>query len=320
MHYKSYDGSEISPLTILANCCGYDTGEILAVVDKAISLLKRNVEISCFDANGDTLLHTVLKCKRFHELETLSQARISCGKWRWILSTKAPKDLLMVLITAGADVYATNDAGETPSMVAREFGRQEEWFEALESCGFDPVEIIAPSKPNLEPGESERQKSKLSFEEYCQNRKYDWRYEENLRLEELNRRDEFVHYHHQCSCPSSTVDTEEEGIDDSNDEDMVSEESFCAGDSGDNLYQDHGQMENIGRMATDFDFGSEDIGNILDGQLMETSDHMALGHDYTVAIDGADGEVDFENFNPDDLDLNWAMENSESRFDFERYF
>lgn len=105
------------------------------MVEKAILFLNRKADISCRDEIGDTVLHTFLKCERLHEKESRSQ--IHSGRmWMWDVSLKAPKDLLMVFITAGADVYAANDNGETPSMVASEYQREDEWIEVLELCGW----------------------------------------------------------------------------------------------------------------------------------------------------------------------------------------
>jgi hypothetical protein len=86
----------------------------------------------------------------------------------------------MVFITAGADVYATNDKGETPSIVASTYGRDEEWIEALDLCGFDSRQVLADSCRFHANRPLERQKSRLSFEEYCQRR------QKRPRLEEVD--------------------------------------------------------------------------------------------------------------------------------------
>jgi hypothetical protein len=97
----------------------------------------------------------------------------------------------MVFITAGANLYATNDEGKTPSMVALDSHRENEWIEALTACGFDANEVLAQSDPELYDCTRERQMSKLSFEEYCQRRpeqspEYWQRYwQEHRRLEEV---------------------------------------------------------------------------------------------------------------------------------------
>lgn len=135
------------------------------MVDKAILLLNRKADISCRDKIGDTVLHILLKCERSNERFPKPQKR----PYTWGLSFKAPKDLLMVFITAGADVYATNNEGKTPSRVALEYRREDEWIEALMLCGYDFEEVIACSIHHSTRG---HQTSKLSFQEYCQQRQY----------------------------------------------------------------------------------------------------------------------------------------------------
>lgn len=137
------------------------------MVDKAILLLNRKADISCRDENGDTVLHTLFKSGRLHERMSKIQARRLGDLQTWDLSFKAPKDLLMVFITAGADVYATNDDGETPSMVALEYGREDEWIEALELCGYEFEKVL---ESGIYRPTGENQTSKLSFQEYCQRR------------------------------------------------------------------------------------------------------------------------------------------------------
>jgi hypothetical protein len=166
----------------LARLCGYSTADNIHIVEKAILLLERKADILCRDCNGDTVLHTVLKCSRLHEeeLEFKSKLKERGELWRWRASLLAPKDLLIVFITAGADVYATNDEGETPSMVASGFEQEEEWIEALTACGFDVNEVLEQSSPDLHDCTRVRQTSKLSFEEYCQQRPEYWqKYSEN---------------------------------------------------------------------------------------------------------------------------------------------
>ncbi|KAH6679183.1 hypothetical protein B0J14DRAFT_293095 [Halenospora varia] len=172
MTYKDFYGSECFPLTALADNCGYDTLEAIDVVEKAIFLLQRKVDISCRGSNGDTVLHNLFRSDRLHSRVSKAQAKSNTGgiMWQYPLSFTAPKDLLMVFITAGADVYAINDGRHTPSDIALEYGRVEEWIEALILCGYNAVEVIADSDPCLQDSTREPQTSKLSFEDYCRQR------------------------------------------------------------------------------------------------------------------------------------------------------
>jgi hypothetical protein len=161
-----------SPLIYLADICGYFFGEVIQTVDKAILLLKRKADISCRDHNGNTVLHTLLECPRPYEDSRL------LPEDRFYLSLTEPKQLLMAFITAGADVYAINNRGETPSMIAWDFGREDEWTEALTLCGYDSEEVFAQSDPALHDCTRIPQSSKLSFEEFCQVRQEHLRYKE----------------------------------------------------------------------------------------------------------------------------------------------
>ena len=146
------------------------------MVDKAILLLNRKADISCRDYNGDSVLHTVLRGRRWHQMLSHNVAVRGGYGGRWLQSFQEPKDLLMVFITAGADVYATNDDRETPSMVAREYGRDEEWIEVLELCGYNAEEVL--SDPCPKHCTRKHQTSKLSFQEYCQQRQERPKFEE----------------------------------------------------------------------------------------------------------------------------------------------
>jgi hypothetical protein len=155
-----------SALTALAHLCGYSTVATIDVVDKAILLLNRKANISCRDENGDTVLHTALKSLRLHD-RVLKHTRSPGVTRAWDLSFTAPRDLLAVFITAGADVYTTNNAGKTPSMVAWEYGREGEWIEALELCGYDFQEVL---RSCIHRPTCVHQTAKLSFHEYCEQR------------------------------------------------------------------------------------------------------------------------------------------------------
>jgi hypothetical protein len=54
------------------------------------------------------------------------------------------KDILMCMVTAGADVFASNDKGQTVSQVACENGKVDLWREVLGECGYDPDEVFCP--------------------------------------------------------------------------------------------------------------------------------------------------------------------------------
>lgn len=168
--YRNSSGKWCSPLTELAIHGGYHTGKEIDIVEKAILLLSQEAEVSCQDENGDAVLHTLLKCDRYHEHTSNREGRRDKSHLeQWKLSHSAPNDLLMAFITAGADVYATNNDGKSPSMVATDYRRKKDWIQALERCGYSADEVIFASCPNHEA--RVRQISKLSFDQYCRDRK-----------------------------------------------------------------------------------------------------------------------------------------------------
>lgn len=158
--------------------------------------------------------------------------------WRWNLSLKEPLDILMVFITAGADVYATNDVGETPSMIACDYGREEEWTEALTLCGYDPEEVLAQSDPDLYDCTRPRQKSRLSFEEYCQKRK------EKNQFEEVETDDDNI--------DSDSAEESDEDADSGEDED-IDEDDGSEYDENTDKADDDSEVEGRG---AEFDYGT----------------------------------------------------------------
>ncbi|KUJ18790.1 uncharacterized protein LY89DRAFT_717327 [Mollisia scopiformis] len=150
-----HGGAKCSPLMILASESGYRATDILHILEKAIILLKWGVEISCRDLNGNTVLHRVLCCHRRYTI---------CHGLRPFLE---PGELLKIFIAAGADIYALNNAGRSASRTARNFGREKEWSEALQFCGFDPEEVMAQTMPKYKPYMGPRHTPTLTFGEYC---------------------------------------------------------------------------------------------------------------------------------------------------------
>ena len=165
-------------LSYLAEICGYMTSDLIQIVDKAILLLKGNADITYRDAHGDTVLHTLLSCHRMHEergIMSLYSSQCGCGKRQtmageYFLSLTEPRQLLIVFLSASADVYAVNQKGETPSSVAKQCGREDEWNEALTACGYDSKEISAHTKLGSFGNAGKRQSPHLSFEDVCRKR------------------------------------------------------------------------------------------------------------------------------------------------------
>ncbi len=53
------------------------------------------------------------------------------------------KDSLMLLVTAGADVYAIDKFGYSVSDIACSNGHEEIWIEVLAECGYNPEEVFS---------------------------------------------------------------------------------------------------------------------------------------------------------------------------------
>jgi ankyrin repeat protein len=84
--YLDDSGTERAPLIELAKCCGLYYADTFHIIDKAILLLSRNADISCRDDNGDTVLHTLLRCRRLHEHVSYAEAVKQGQQLRWTLS------------------------------------------------------------------------------------------------------------------------------------------------------------------------------------------------------------------------------------------
>lgn len=56
------------------------------------------------------------------------------------------KDILLLLLTAGADVYACDDEEESLSDIADRYGQWQEWTDASTECGYEPDEVMSRSK------------------------------------------------------------------------------------------------------------------------------------------------------------------------------
>ena len=154
-------GNAQSALSLLARMCGYVSPISIHIVDKAIFLLKRKADIACRDSHGDTILHTLLSCYREH---------IPAFARSFFLGLTEPRQLLTVFLSAGADVYAVNQKGETPSSVAKQYGPEDEWIEALTACGYNHEEILAHLELGSFGHSEKRQSPQLSFEDVCRQR------------------------------------------------------------------------------------------------------------------------------------------------------
>jgi hypothetical protein len=193
-----------SPLFYLAKTCRYPFSVTFEVIEKAILLLRFGADITYLDEQTNNILHCILQATpddrligRETQAETLMTAICNCGRcnakfWN-------PRQLLEAAVSKGANIYAINEFGKTPTMIAEKYNRDKEWAKALEACGIDVNEVMLHKKAwesvldelddeyqDCSPDEKAKvaegfnssfwnsghlhQKSSLSFEEFCKQR------------------------------------------------------------------------------------------------------------------------------------------------------
>ena len=159
------------------------------MADKVGLLLTRGANVKARSFHGDTCLHLVflghhhlghhhyVNSRRYdyrvHGCQCDYGARLRRHQCR-------TKDIVILMITAGADVCAVDGEGESVSDVAIRSGQQTLWTEALKYCGIDINDVLARSKVDaacstaLSPEYSQPPRSvtsKMSLEEYLERRK-----------------------------------------------------------------------------------------------------------------------------------------------------
>jgi hypothetical protein len=164
----SCNSSRRAPLSLLAKACGYSLGNYFQIATKAILLLQRGADVKYRHQNGDTLLHTLLKSRRYHQDVAYITAEYDGTMRQRKSSIRQPRLLLVAFIAAGADVYAINNKGLTPSAIAMIYGRKGEWKRALRVCGYDVVEVLRRSHTKPWAAIGPRQTPKLRFEDFCE--------------------------------------------------------------------------------------------------------------------------------------------------------
>jgi hypothetical protein len=139
------------PLLRLADCCRKGPESALDVLEKTILLLRLTADITVVDEECNNILHCALKARVYEDIEgkeTQANAWMvaACDCDRCNAPFREPRQLLTAAIAAGADIYAFNENGDTPSMAAEQCGREVEWVEALEECGIDVEQVLLYTK------------------------------------------------------------------------------------------------------------------------------------------------------------------------------
>ena len=117
-----------SPLLHLAEIHGCGAMKDFEVPDKIALLLARGADVSQRDSEGNSCLHIAMKWAPRVRLNTFQPQN-------------ELRDILTLMITAGADIYAINEGGTTVSQVAHAEGHYQILVEVLETCGYDADKV-----------------------------------------------------------------------------------------------------------------------------------------------------------------------------------
>lgn len=143
--------------------------------DKVALLLTRGANVKARNSQGQSCLHLILE-----EHDHL-YPRCWCDDGsKWWRHQCRTKDIVILMLTAGADVCAVDEHGWSVSDVAMDSGQQTLWTEALKYCGIDIKDVLAKTRVDaacstaLSPEYSQPPRSltsKMSLEEYMERRK-----------------------------------------------------------------------------------------------------------------------------------------------------
>ena len=160
------DSQETIPLQILAYDQFMQWRTNFRIFEKMALLLSRGADVNARNSRGETCLHRLLP-RHYHGDDRF-----------WPRS--GTRDIMILLITAGADVCAVDQKGCSISDLAIRSGHLDIWTEALKYCGIDIKDVLARS--NLDPAYStalsseyskppKSLRSKVSMAEYLERRK-----------------------------------------------------------------------------------------------------------------------------------------------------
>lgn len=134
-------------------------------------------------------------------------------------------------------------------MVAFGYRREDEWIEALELCGYEFKEVLASG---IHHRTREHQKSKLSFQQYCQQRKH-W---------------PKPPWHWQKSCgpeiSGEGIDEDFQHYDEDKYEDVQSKGSDDSQSGGGDAYNEEDDLEETGVITDSTEYIDEGAGNLTE--------------------------------------------------------
>ena len=173
-----HNPAETTPLLLLAYYHTSPFIESVQIPDKIALLLNRGANVNSRNSRGETCLHLVCSGNSHHEHHCLCAWLASpCRFQRYLPETR---DILIMMISAGADVCAMDEEDRSVSDVAIGSENLTLWTEALEYCGVDIKGVLKRRNVNSaystalgsqynEPPMSVR--SKISLAEYLEQRR-----------------------------------------------------------------------------------------------------------------------------------------------------
>lgn len=159
---ESTDGDSpeaMIPLLLLANIHTQVGGLRNRAPEKIALLLSRGANAKARNPIGETCLHAVLEHQHYYNERYCRYCW--CNNRGTLLYLHNTKDILILMISAGADVCAIDEQGRSVSDIARIHPRlQKVWTQALKYCGIDIRDVVA--RPNTNPAHSTAMSSEYS--------------------------------------------------------------------------------------------------------------------------------------------------------------
>lgn len=172
---NSTGGIASHPLLILAggHPIYFVCRDFCEIPDKVALFLMRGANVNVRDSNGSNCLHLVM-------MTDLDGLRKTSG-WHEPTYHNELRDILTLLITAGADVDSVDNDNVSVSDIALRYNHENLWKDVLGFCGYD-VEAVCSRESDINHGWSSavhdsyvkysaRRAPKLSFQAYLAMRK-----------------------------------------------------------------------------------------------------------------------------------------------------
>lgn len=149
------DNNPKIPLLVLAYHHSKNYGNNCQISDKIALLLSRGANAKARNPRGETCLHLVFSNHGHHG--DFCFCNDESRLWPHLSQTT---DIVILMISAGADVCAVDEQGRSVSDAAIQSGQQILWTEALKYCGIDMRDVL--TQPNVNPAYSTALSSQCS--------------------------------------------------------------------------------------------------------------------------------------------------------------